>query len=54
LNSIQTDLVSNGSEFISTEVNSYSSILNSMEKIKISPFQIGLGVVYELRKKITI
>ena len=54
VNSIQTDLVSNGSEFISTEVNSYSSILNSMEKIKISPFQIGLGVVYELRKKITI
>lgn len=53
-NSTRTDLVSNGSEFISTELNSYNSILNSMENLKISPFQIGLGLVYELRKNITL
>lgn len=53
-NSTRTDLVSNGSEFISTEISSYNSILNSMDKLKISPFQIGLGLVYELPKKITL
>jgi hypothetical protein len=53
-NSIQTNLVSNGSEFISTELNSYNSILNSIEKFKLTPFQLGIGVVYELRKKITL
>jgi len=51
-NSIQTKLTSNESEFVSTELNSYHSILNSMDKIRTAPFQLGIGVVYELRNKI--
>jgi hypothetical protein len=47
-------LISNGSSFISEEVNDYNSILNSMQKFKTTDFQVGLGIVYEIRNKINL
>jgi hypothetical protein len=47
-------LISNGSSFISEEVNNYNSILNSMQKFKSPDFQVGLGIVYEIRNKINL
>ena len=53
-NEIKSKTNSNGSAFISENINEYNSILNSIQSFNNSPFNIGLGIVYGLRKKIKV
>ena len=53
-NKIKSKTNSNGSAFISENINEYNSILNSIQSFNNSPLNIGLGIVYELRKKIKV
>ena len=53
-NKIKSKTNSNGSAFISENINEYNSILNSIQSFNNSPLNIGLGIVYELRKKINV
>ena len=53
-NKIKSKTNSNGSAFISENINEYNSILNSIQSFNNSPFNIGLGIVYGLRKKIKV
>jgi hypothetical protein len=45
-----TTATSNGSDFISRSKNDFNSILNSFDNFGSSPFYVGFGISYELRK----
>jgi len=53
-NKIKSKTNSNGSAFISENINDHNSILNSIQSFNNSPLNIGLGIVYELRKIIEV
>lgn len=45
-----TSVTSNGSDFISGSKNDFNSVLNSFDNFGSSPFYVGFGISYELRK----
>ncbi len=53
-NKIKSKTNSNGSAFISENINDHNSIINSIQSFNNSPLNIGLGIVYELRKIIKV
>lgn len=47
-----TKTTSNNAPFVSTEMGELNSLLNSISALRSAPFQIGLGISYELRNVI--
>jgi len=51
-NGVKVKTKSNETGFISTELGEHNSLLNSMVSLPVLPIQVGVGIVYDLRKVI--